>query len=198
MAFGVLRNIHTVTSGRFDRCIGKPFRWMDLEIFCDDGEPAGVGQVGRLGVKSRSVTAGYWNDSLTSEKSRWRGYWLTGDLVYRDAEGTYFHVDRTVDKIFAHGCVAYSVQVEEAILKNFGEIFDCSVVESRSDDGAARIAVAAELSRPDVDRVALENAITQLFQKREWPALKTLTIVESDWNEGPTGKKLKRIIREQL
>ena len=43
-----------------------------------------MGEVGFFGAKGPSITAGYWNDSDTTYRSKLGGYWLTGDLVYQD------------------------------------------------------------------------------------------------------------------
>jgi len=198
MAFGILRNIHTLGSDKYDRCIGKPFQWVDLEIFDHDGEPAAVGTVGRLGVRAPSVTVGYWNDSVATEKSRWNGYWLTGDLVYRDAAGFYYHVDRTADKILTHDRTLYSVQVEELVMKRFSEVFDCTAVGDYSSDGGISIALAIEPVHADIELAPLADAIARFFTAAGLPSLGRIMMMEQDWNVGVTGKKLKRVIREHI
>ena len=94
MGFSLFRHVHTPTSNKYQRCVGKPLDWVDATIINKNDQIAGVGEVGRLAVKAPSVTTGYWNDGVLTAKSRVRGYFLTGDLAYRDRDGYFYHVDR--------------------------------------------------------------------------------------------------------
>ncbi len=42
------------------------------------------GKAGMLGFRSPTVSPGYWNDSVNTYRFRLNGWFLTGDLVYRD------------------------------------------------------------------------------------------------------------------
>ena len=64
-------------------------------------------------MRAPTITPGYWNDSLLTVRSRLAGYWLTGDLVYRDGNGELFHVDRVPDAIKTRSGMVYSLVVEE-------------------------------------------------------------------------------------
>jgi acyl-coenzyme A synthetase/AMP-(fatty) acid ligase len=193
-AFAMLRNVHAPDTDCYDRCIGKPFRWVEVEVFDDQGDPVPPNVVGRLGVKAPSVTAGYWNDSVMTEKSRIRGYWLTGDLVYRDEQGRYFHVDRTPDKISSAKRDVYSCQTEELIMKHFPEVFDCTVVGIDAG-GSVGLAVTAELTDPATDVERLRRRIGDFLMTSGLPDVVRLVPVDRGWQEGVTGKKLKRTIR---
>ena len=60
--------------------------------------PAGV--VGHCGLRSPTVMLGYWNDSREHlPQPVPSGYYLTGDLMYRDDDGYYYHMDRAVDSV---------------------------------------------------------------------------------------------------
>ena len=74
-------------------------------------------QVGHVGLKSPTLAPGYWNDSVTTYRTRFRGYYLTGDLMYRDDDGYYYHVDRAVDAVdLGDGNWLYTALSEERIL----------------------------------------------------------------------------------
>ena len=69
---------------------------------------------GTLGLKSPTLALGYWNDSVTTYRNRLRGYYLTGDLMYRDEDGYYYHVDRAVDAVdLGDGNWLYTAMSEE-------------------------------------------------------------------------------------
>ncbi|MCT2588874.1 acyl--CoA ligase [Streptomyces sp. N2-109] len=202
--FAMFRTVHTPTSDRYGRCIGQPFDWIDVEIFDVHDEPVGPMTVGRLALKSPTVTSGYWNNTLLSERNRVRGYWLTGDLAYRDQDGLYYHVDRASDSITTGGGTVYSTECEELILTGFPEIFDCSLVAA--EQGADRAADSADahlvLSVEPADSLAegdlddLRGRINLVLREQGLPRIERIVLKGSDEHAGLTGKALKRTMRE--
>lgn len=198
-SFAMFRNIHTSTSNNYDRCIGTPFKWMDSAVLSESGSILPPYTVGFLGVRSCSVTKGYWNNSLLTEKNRLLGYWLTGDLVYRDENEVYYHVDRVSDKIETAQGVLYSCQAEEWILKNLECIFDLSFVEFNNINNQKNIAALVELRQnaTNTDLDWLKNEINNLLTIRSWPNINKIKIQSSHEDTGITGKKLKVKIRKE-
>ncbi|MFJ7906436.1 class I adenylate-forming enzyme family protein [Kitasatospora sp. NPDC096204] len=190
--FAMFRQVHTPTSDRYGRCIGRPFAWIDAQVFDDQDEPLGPFTVGRLGLKSPTVTAGYWNNSLLSEKNRVRGYWLTGDFAFRDEDGRFYHVDRTTDAITTSRGTVYSTQTEELILRNFPGLQDCSLVKS---EDTGELVLAVELADPAADLDGLLTRINEtLTAAALLPADRILTKGSEEFT-GVTGKALKRAMR---
>ena len=140
LGFAAFRNVHRPgdDDSRYARRIGRAFDWVDAAVLDEQGNRAEPFQVGRLAVRAPSVTPGYWNDSLLTEKSRVSGYWLTGDLAYRDEDDVFFHVDRVSDAVITQHGVLYSCQAEELVLKHFPEVFDCSIAAARGPDRVLR------------------------------------------------------------
>jgi len=198
-AFGIFRAVHSPETDSYERCIGRPYEWVDVQIFGEDGQPVKTGQVGRLGVKSASVTSGYWNDPVTTQAALLHGYWLTGDLIYRAENGLYYHVDRTVDRTLLADRALYSCQLEECLLRRIPEIFDCTVVGVTHDaTRASGLALAIDLADRDCDRSALEARVHELLATLDIAGPVRIDYVDADWQEGLTGKKLKRLIRDGL
>ena len=197
-AFGICRNVHSPETNSYDRCIGRPFEWVDVQIFGEDGRPVGANEVGRLGVKSPSVTSGYWQDPAATQKTLLHGYWLTGDLVFRDESGLYYHVDRTADRTLIANRPLYSCQLEELMMKHIPEVFDCTIVGVGDAGNEPALAVAVEPVDIDCDPSALEGRIQRLLASRGIRQAARVDIMAPGWNEGLTGKKLKRVIRDSL
>jgi long-chain acyl-CoA synthetase len=195
-AFGIYRNVHSPETNNYDRCIGRPFEWVDVQVFGEDGRPVEANEVGRLGVKSPSVTGGYWRDAAATQQNLLHGYWLTGDLVFRDEGGLYYHMDRTTDRALVANRALYSCQLEELVLKHFPEVFDCTIVGVGNTPHEAALAVAVEPLDIDCDVSALQQRIQMLFASRGIRQPFQVDIIAPGWNEGLTGKKLKRVIRE--
>jgi long-chain acyl-CoA synthetase len=194
-AFGILRHVHSPETDSYDRCIGRPFEWVDVQLFGEDGRPVGANEVGRLAVTSPSVTSGYWQDASATQQNLLHGYWLTGDLVYRDAGGLYYHVDRTTDRTLVANRALYSCQLEERVLKHFPEVFDCTIVGVEDAGHEAALAVAVEPVDKACDRSALQERIQALLAGKGIRQPARVEIIAPGWNEGLTGKKLKRVIR---
>ena len=92
------------------------------------------GTVGHLALKSPTLALGYWNDSVNTYRTRSGGYYLTGDLLYRDEDGFYYHVDRAVDAVdLGGGDWLYTAMSEERILRACPDVRDCTVVAGREN-----------------------------------------------------------------
>lgn len=194
--FAMFRQVHSPTTERYGRCVGRPFDWIEAQIFDDADEPAPLGTVGRLALKSPTATAGYWNDSLLSEKNRVRGYWLTGDLAYRDEEGRFYHVDRTSDSITTRRGTIYSCQFEEFVLRHVPEVVDCFLVTSGGTDGAPQhLVLTVELPTADTEPQELHERINSALREARFPPVDRLVVKEPDEHVGITGKALKRTMR---
>jgi len=195
--FAAFRNLHSMSTNHYNRRIGKPFDWVDVAILSDKGDVLDANKIGLLGVQSDTVTSGYWNNSLLSEKNRLGGYWLTGDLAYKDANDVYFHVDRTTDSINTTNGILYSCLTEEIVLRNFPEIFDCSIVGSCIDNEFSEAIIEVDLLKQvDIDKLLFQ--INLILSDSGMPQISRIRADSSSSNTGVTGKKLKRNMRDSL
>src|SRR5207248_10348167 len=100
------------------------------------------GQVGQVAMKSPTLAIGYWNDSAATFRTRLNGYYLTGDLMYRDEDGYFYHLDRASDAVdLGDGNWLYTMLSEERVLKRCPDVRDCTVLAARGDDGTAVLEV---------------------------------------------------------
>jgi acyl-coenzyme A synthetase/AMP-(fatty) acid ligase len=202
LGWGVLLHVRTLESERRDRCVGKPVGVADVAVLRHDGTKADVNEVGLLAARGPAITAGYWNDSDTTYRSRLGGYWLTGDYVYRDEEDHYFQLDRAVDVIQTADRTGYSVFMEELVLAEVPDVRDCAVVAGRDDGETVAVAVvtvASDSSGPAVDPARLLEAANRALRSAGHPELTLLEVAtsEGDFPVGVTGKVLKRQLREK-
>ena len=151
-------------------------------------------------MKSPTLAIGYWNDSVNTFRTRLNGYYLTGDLMYRDEDGYFYHVDRASDAIdLGDGTWLYTVQSEERILKRCNDVRDCTVVAARGDDGRPVVEVMLMLASgadPAVDHEADVRAA--LGQVATAVPLRVVAIPDDGVVVGPTGKVRKFLMRERL
>jgi acyl-coenzyme A synthetase/AMP-(fatty) acid ligase len=125
------------------------------------------------------------------------GYWLSGDLVRRSADGEFFHVDRAVDRIRTDAGDGYSALMEEELLLAIDELADCSVVAGQRHGRTVPAAlVTLREKAPAADLLRRANAVLEGVGQ---PVLALLEIAPSPEAVplGPTGKVLKRQLREK-
>ena len=198
LGWGVLLHVTTDPTERKERCAGTPTGVAEVAVLRPDGTQAGPEEYGFLGARGPGVTVGYWNDADRTYRSKLAGYWLTGDIAYRDADGRFYQVDRAVDAIATASGPGYSVFMEEVLLSAVPEISDCAVVAG-SWDGAT---VAVSVVRSDlasVDAKGLIEAANEALRSAGHPKLALLEVAQSDddYPCGVTGKVLKRELRER-
>jgi acyl-coenzyme A synthetase/AMP-(fatty) acid ligase len=191
---------HRPETNRYGRCIGVPHLFVEVALLdITTGEEVPVGQVGHFGLKSPTLSPGYWNDSTQTYRNRLNGYYLTGDLLYRDEEGYYYHVDRAVDAIdLGDGNWLYTAMSEERILRAIPQVRDCTVVSGQSDDGTVVTDVLLALhteADPAADHTeAVRSALTEAAAR----TLRKVMVVSDDrLILGPTGKVRKFLMRQR-
>lgn len=194
--FAAFRNVHSPQKQRFNRCIGVPFDWVSAAILSPSGEICPPNTVGYLGVASESVTSGYWNNTLLTEKNRMGNYWLTGDWAYRDEDGFFYHVDRITDSIQTPAGPVYSAQLEEQLMSHFVELFDCSVVAAECENGEIWPKIIGEVVE-GTNLPELREKVTQFLAAKNIPKLAAITFDMKPHFYGVTGKVLKRVLREE-
>jgi acyl-coenzyme A synthetase/AMP-(fatty) acid ligase len=192
---------HRLGSDRYGRCVGKPYPFAEVVLLdVETGKEVADGEVGHCGLKSPTLALGYWNDSGNTFRTRLNGYYLTGDLLYRDADGYYYHVDRASDAIdLGDGDWLYTALSEERILSRRADVRDCSVIAAREPDGSVRtqvLLVLAEDADPALDReadvrAALGEPVARTLEQ-------VVTIPDDGVVMGPTGKVRKFLMRQQL
>ncbi|MFC8197743.1 class I adenylate-forming enzyme family protein [Streptomyces sp. NPDC057298] len=209
--YSVFHNRHTKDTSAYSRCVGRPISFAEAAVLAEDGTPLPPGRIGRLGLKSPTLTPGYWNDSLTWNRMRLGGYWLTGDLAQRDEEGNFYHLDRAPDAVRTREGILFSTRTEELLLRELPEVADCTVV------GVAPEGVRADW---DGDGLAEAYALLHLADEHDtgrdsdeaWtgrvnavlsgagfpPVARALRMKPDDVAKGATGKVLKRVMRERF
>jgi len=201
MGMALFGGLTTPETPRNDRCVGKPQEAVIAAAILDeDGNELPDGQVGLLAVKTPSRTPGYWRNPRLTASFELNGYWLTGDVARRDADGNYYHLDRTVDVIDTVDGPVYSLTLEEVLIADCADlVLDCAVVGVPSPTGGQRPIAVVRLQAGASDSTpqeVLEKANKELSSA----GLATLAAVviahtDADYPLGPTGKVLKRELR---
>lgn len=190
---------HTPSTNRYGRCIGRKHTFNDVAVLDEAGEQVADGVVGQLAIRSPTLSIGYWNDHVTTAKTRIRGYFLTGDLVYRDEAGYFYHVDRATDSLqLQDGSWLYTAQCEESVLAVCPDILDCTVVGVRRPDGRVATRVMLVLAgNSDQERDRTPDVLRALPSAVAATVTDVLVAGDDEIPHGPTGKVRKNVLREQ-
>jgi len=203
MGMALFGQVMTPETARADRCVGKPLEVVhQAAVLDDDGNEVPDGTVGLLGVRTPSRTPGYWNNARLTSSFELNGFWLTGDVARRDADGNFYHLDRTVDVIDTAAGPVYSLPIEEVLLADCDDLVqDCSVIGVPNGTGLVPFAVVRlqESAVGQPESVILERANKELAEA----GLAQLAAVRiarepADFPLGPTGKVLKRELRTRF
>ena len=181
----------------YGRYMGQPRKFVKAVVLDDEGNILPPHKVGLLGIKSPTITPGYWNDSNRTLKSYKQGYWTTGDLVYYDKDSKFYHVDRSVDAIKCASGLVNSLPIEELILKHNDDVADCAVIGSPNETGTSSLVALIKL-KPEgtIKASTLLTAINKRLSADNSQQLAFLSLVRK-FPVGSTGKVLKRQLREQ-
>ncbi|MBP5894429.1 class I adenylate-forming enzyme family protein [Streptomyces scabiei] len=207
--YSVFHNRHTKDTSAYSRRVGRPISFAEAAVLAEDGTPLPAGQIGRLGLRSPTLTPGYWNDSLTWNRMRLGGYWLTGDLAHQDEEGNFYHLDRVPDAVRTRAGIVFSTRTEELLLAELPRLADCTVVGVAPDgvradwdgDGEAEAYALLQLTGEegeDGDEVWTGRVNAVLTAAGFPPVTRALRMRPEDVAKGATGKVLKRVMRDRL
>nr|VFJ46122.1 MAG: fatty-acyl-CoA synthase [Candidatus Kentron sp. FW] len=98
--------------------VGKPIFHTQMRIVDDKNQELPADEVGELIIAGPHVCSGYWNNPDATTEAIRDGWFHTGDMVYRDADGFYYIVGRFKDMIISGGENIYATEVEATFLEH--------------------------------------------------------------------------------
>ncbi|MBI3694430.1 MAG: AMP-binding protein [Acidobacteria bacterium] len=116
-----LMNISNPYSGeRRAGTVGLPMPGVDIRLLDDQGRPVADGQTGEIYIRGPNVFAGYWRRQEATRAAFVDGYFRSGDLAVRSADGYYTLQGRRSDLILCGGFNIYPREIEEFLLEQEG------------------------------------------------------------------------------
>ena len=94
-------------------CVGSPLPGVEVRLVDEDGEDSSEDDPGEIWVRGPNLFSGYWPDGADGPGAD--GWFGTGDVAYRDADGDLHLVDRRRDLILVSGFNVYPFEVETVI-----------------------------------------------------------------------------------
>ena len=146
---------------RPDLALGYPLPEIGLRLIDDDGRESDTGVAQML---TPALMAGYHNlPDKTAERMTADGWYDTGDVMHRDADGFYYFVGRADDMFNCGGENLYPGEVETMLERHPDIVQSCVVPVDDDIKGQKPVAFVvkraeAAIDEDEVKRFALENA----------------------------------------
>jgi len=184
--------------------IGVPIDYVQFKLVDEKGqvilddsisEETGTTPPGEICIKGVNVMKGYYQDeAATRLVISPDGWFATGDIATRDKDGYYFIVDRKKDMLIRGGFNVYPREIEE-VLYQHPAIAEAAVIGIPDDKYGQEVKAVVALKNDGA--TATEDDIIA-FCKSKLAAFKYPRVVEivDALPKGPTGKILKRALRE--
>ena len=118
--------------------------WAKCRVVDDEGRDVAVDEVGELAVKTPIIMQGYFRDPDQTRAAFRDGWFLTGDLVRRDADGWYYFVARKKDIIRRRGENISGAELDR-VIGDHPAVHEAAAIAVPSEVGEDEILVAVTL-----------------------------------------------------
>ncbi|HVZ43497.1 MAG TPA: AMP-binding protein, partial [Ramlibacter sp.] len=177
--------------------VGVPVPCADIAIVDNQGRELPAGEAGEIWIAGPMIVPGYWrNPEATAQEFR-GGYWCSGDIGSRDADGFVRVLDRRKDMINRGGFKIYCATVE-SVLAGHAEVVEsalvgvpCSVLGER---------VHAFVCVRTIGEATSAAALQAFCAARiaDYAVPETWTIGTAPLPRNADGKIMKRLLRQGL
>ena len=98
--------------------IGVPIPGVEMKLINDDWSdvPDDPDAIGEIAIKGHNIMKGYYRRPEATEEAIRDGWFRSGDLGKKDADGFYYIVDRSKDMIIRGGYNVYPRELEEVLM----------------------------------------------------------------------------------
>ena len=175
--------------------VGPALPGVELRIVDDAGCEVPVGEIGGIVVRGPNVFKGYWNlPEKTREEFTADGFFKTGDVGRRDADGYVTIVGRSKDLIISGGYNVYPAEVEGVINALPGVAESAVVGVPDADFGEVGVAVVVAKPGAQLDARALLASVKSQLAAFKVPK-RCIFVAELPRNA--MGKVQKNLLRSQ-
>jgi long-chain acyl-CoA synthetase len=172
--------------------VGKPIPGVEFRIVDDADNDVPDGEPGEIVIRGHNVMKGYWNKPEETANAIREGWFHTGDVGKRDADGFYYIVDRKKEMIIRGGYNVYPREIEEVLYEHPAVAEAAVIGVPHPELGEEIAAVLALKPGRSASPEELRDYVKSKVAAYKYP--RTVKIVD-ELPKGPTGKILKREIK---
>lgn len=175
--------------------VGQPILGTEMAVRREDRGPAAADEIGDIWVKSPTLFSGYCHNPEATAEALDGDWLLTGDMGAMDGEGYLSVMDRRKDMVISGGINIYPREIEEVLVRH-DAVAEAAVVGIPDARWGERLAAVLVLwPGREVTAEAIEAHCREYFGGYKVPREIVFT---SELLRNPSGKVMKRKIREQL
>ena len=137
--------------------VGLPLPGVQVRIVTEDGSLAAIDEVGELQIKGANVFSGYWCREDATKTAFVDGWFRTGDLGARAADGYITLRGRATDLIISGGFNIYPREIEEVIQED--PAVREAVVVGAPDEVRGEVPIAYVAADAEFDEEALASRL---------------------------------------
>jgi acyl-CoA synthetase (AMP-forming)/AMP-acid ligase II len=186
---------HEHTEDRLMSC-GRNCPGVDLRVVDESGKELEAGGHGELVVRGANVMRGYWNNPEETKLAFRDGFFRTGDIGYRDANGYFYILDRLKDMIVTGGENVYSGEVE-AVIYQHPAVREVAVF-GIPDPQWGELVAACVVRKPEMSLSENELIAHCRRSLANYKVPRRIELSDTELPKSGTGKILKRILRERF
>jgi malonyl-CoA/methylmalonyl-CoA synthetase len=139
--------------------VGVPFARVETRIVDESGAQVPDGTVGQLEVRGPNVFHEYWRNAEATAKAFRDGWFRTGDMAERSADGYFTLRGRGTDLIISGGFNIYPREIEELLLE-LPSVREVAVVAAQ-DPRRGEVPIAYVVMADGADASALQATCAQ-------------------------------------
>jgi crotonobetaine/carnitine-CoA ligase len=166
--------------------------WAQCRIVDDEGRDLPDGETGEFWVKTPIIMQGYFRNPEATRDAFHDGWFRTGDLVKRDADGYYFFVSRKKDIIRRRGENIAGAELDRVIGEH-PAVYECAAIAVPSELGEDEI-LAAIVTR-EGEKLTAEEVADWCRERLAAHKVPRFVAFVGDLPHTPTHKVAKNILR---
>src|SRR4051812_21014799 len=181
------------TEDKLTSC-GRPCMGIDVRVVDATGMEVEAGNTGELVARGANIMRGYWNNPDETKGAFQNGFFRTGDIGYRDANGNFYILDRLKDMIVTGGENVYSGEVE-AVIYTHPAVREVAVF-GIPDPKWGEIVKACVVLKPGKTLTADELIAYGRRSLANFKVPRSIEFSETELPKSGSGKILKRLLRD--
>jgi O-succinylbenzoic acid--CoA ligase len=174
--------------------VGCALPCADILVMDDAGCEVPPGEEGELWLGGPMVVKEYWDDPAATAENIVGGYWRSGDIGAKQADGYLRVFDRKKDMINRGGYKIYSVEVENALMSLAG-VVEAAVIGTPCPVLGERVH-AFVVAGPGVNPADLQQHCAALLADYKVP--ECFTLCNTPLPRNANGKLLKGNLRREI
>jgi len=172
---------------------GKAFFHTDVRLVRADGSECAVGEAGEILVRGPHIMREYWNQPDATAATIVDGWLHSGDIAIADEDGFIYIQDRLKDMIISGGENVYPAEIE-GVLVTHPDITEAAVIGQASEKwGESPFAIVVSSDKSLTADAVMAFCAGKLAGFKQPRRVEFTDVIPRN----PSGKILKRILREQ-